>query len=104
MPCVVTTNKANTAVSSSPSPSYGCLDCVLAPSKAAVPQMVEALSDGVDDAVGEFMLKGASGHNCHNTSRYSFATLLDDPDNFAANLNLLIALAAADLNLMMRLS
>ena len=66
------------------------LDCVLAPTKGAVQAQLEILPDTMDDTMRETALNMASGHNFHNTSPFTFATLLDDPDNIAANLNNLI--------------
>ena len=36
------------------------------------------------------MLNQASGQTFHNTSRFTFQKLLDDPENIAANLNNII--------------
>ena len=66
------------------------LDCVLVPTKGAVQAQLEILPDNMDDTMRETALNMASGHNFHNTSPFTFATLLDDPDNIAANLNNLI--------------
>ncbi len=66
------------------------LDCVLVPTKGAVQAQLEILPDTMDDTMRETALNMASGHNFHNTSPFTFATLLDDPDNIAANLNNLI--------------
>ena len=66
------------------------LDCVLVPTKGAVQAQLETLPDNMDDTMRETALNLASGHNFHNTSPFTFATLLDDPDNIAANLNNLI--------------
>ena len=63
------------------------LDCVLVPTKGAVQAQLETLPDSMDDTMRETALNMASGHNFHNTSPFTFATLLDDPDNIAANLN-----------------
>lgn len=63
------------------------LDCVLESSKEAVLKQSADLPKGIDSAMAEVMLNKASGHNFHNTSRYTFEKLLDDPENIAANLN-----------------
>lgn len=63
------------------------LDCVLAPTKEAVQAQVEKLPTTIDDAMRETMLNMASGHSFHNTSSFTFAKLLDDPEHIAANLN-----------------
>ena len=66
------------------------LDCVLEATKDAVLAKADSLPAGIDSAMAEVMLNQASGHNFHNTSRYTFAKLLDDPENIAANLNNII--------------
>ena len=66
------------------------LDCVLEASKSAVLEKADSLPAGIDSAMAEVILNQASGHNFHNTSRYTFAKLLDDPENIAANLNNII--------------
>ncbi len=67
------------------------LDCVLEPTRAAVlAKAGEIAGQKYADAMREKILNAASGHSFHNTSRYSFATLLNDPDNIAANLNNMI--------------
>lgn len=66
------------------------LDCVLESSKDEVLAKADSLPDAIDSAMAEVMLNQASGHNFHNTSRYTFAKLLDDPENIAANLNNII--------------
>jgi type I restriction enzyme M protein len=63
------------------------LDCVLAPSKDKVLAQAKDLPKNVDTTMRETMLNMASGHSFHNTSRFTFETLLDDPENIAANLN-----------------
>ena len=72
------------------------LDCVLAPTKAAVLAKRNALPPNADDKMRELMLNMVSGENFHNISRYSFASLLDDPDNIAANLNNMVNGFSAD--------
>ena len=66
------------------------LDCVLAPTKDAVQAKLETLPASIDDIMREEMLNLASGHSFHNTSPFTFETLLDDPDNVTANLNRMI--------------
>jgi type I restriction enzyme M protein len=72
------------------------LDCVLEPTKDAVLARRDAIPANADDKMRELMLNMASGQNFHNTSRYSFANLLDDPHNIAANLNHMINGFSAD--------
>jgi type I restriction enzyme M protein len=62
------------------------LDCVLAPTKEKVLAQQKDLPKNVDDTMRETMLNMASGHSFHNTSKFTFESLLDDPDNIAANL------------------
>ena len=62
------------------------LDCVLAPSKDRVLAQLKDLPKNVDDTMRETMLNMASGHSFHNTSKFTFSKLLDDPENIAANL------------------
>lgn len=63
------------------------LDCVLAPTRDAVLKQLKSLPKKVDDTMRETMLNMASGHSFHNTSKFTFEKLMDDPDNIAANLN-----------------
>ena len=72
------------------------LDAVLAPTKTAVYQKSLTLPATVDDTMREMMLNMVSGHKFHNISKFSFANLLDDPDNIAANLNNMINGFSAD--------
>jgi type I restriction enzyme M protein len=62
------------------------LDCVLAPTKEKVLAQQKDLPKNVDDTMRETMLNMASGHSFHNISKFTFESLLDDPDNIAANL------------------
>ncbi|MBE0566183.1 MAG: SAM-dependent DNA methyltransferase [Krumholzibacteria bacterium] len=62
------------------------LDCVLAPTKAKVLAQLKDLPRKADPTMRATMLNMASGHNFHNTSKFTFEKLLDDPDNIAANL------------------
>jgi type I restriction enzyme M protein len=66
------------------------LDCVLAPTKEKVLAQQKDLPKNVDDTMRETMLNMASGHSFHNTSKFTFETLLDDPDNIAANLRAVV--------------
>jgi type I restriction enzyme M protein len=66
------------------------LDCVLEPTKKAVLDRVKTLPKKIDGAMREVMLNEASGQSFHNTSRFTFQKLLDDPNNLAANLNNII--------------
>ncbi|MBU1674720.1 type I restriction-modification system subunit M, partial [bacterium] len=63
------------------------LDCVLAPTRDAVLKQLKNLPKNVDDTMRETMLNMSSGHSFHNTSKFTFEKLLDDPDNIAANLS-----------------
>lgn len=72
------------------------LDCVLEPTKEAVLARVSTLPATIDDTMRELMLNMASGQNFHNTSLYTFAKLLDDPDNIAPNLSNMINGFSAD--------
>ena len=63
------------------------LDCVLAPTREKVLKQLKNLPKNVDDTMRETMLNMASGHSFHNTSKFTFEKLLDDPDNIAANLS-----------------
>jgi type I restriction enzyme M protein len=60
------------------------LDCVLAPTKAAVLEEYARLKDADYDY--SFQLTMAAGQEFYNTSSYDFSTLLGDPDNLRANL------------------
>jgi len=72
------------------------LDCVLAPTKAAVQARAEGLPSGIDDQMRDRMLNMASGHSFYNVSPYTFERLLHDPDNMAANLKHMINGFSAD--------
>ena len=63
------------------------IDCVLTPTKEAVQKELTQLPTNIDSAMKDALLNKASGHNFHNASQFTFETLLDDPDNIAANLN-----------------
>ncbi len=60
------------------------LDCVLAPTKAAV--LAELAAKQPLGFALEHFLAQAAGYSFYNTSRYDFATLLGDPNNLRANL------------------
>ncbi len=60
------------------------LDCVLAPTKAAV--LAEHRAKQRDGFALDYFLRVASGYTFYNTSRYDFATLLGDPTNLKANI------------------
>lgn len=72
------------------------LDAVLSPTKEAVLSRAKTLPANVDDSMREMMLNMASGENFHNVSQFSFANLLHDPDNIAANLNNMVNGFSAD--------
>jgi len=65
------------------------LDCVLEPTKDQVLERAKMLPDSLDNKAP--VLMHAAGQLFYNTSRHSFATLLGDPDNLAANLRNYIA-------------
>jgi len=61
------------------------LDCVLEPTKEEVIEKYESLEDSkITDP--ERILNRFVGQSFHNTSRFTFEKLKDDPDNIAANL------------------
>jgi len=66
------------------------LDCVLAPTREKVLEEAKKIPKKADETIREQMLNMVSGHSFHNTSRYTFERLLNDPDNIAANLNHMI--------------
>ena len=66
------------------------LDCVLATSKQAVLDQQQNLPENIDDVMRETLLNQASGYDFHNTSAFTFAKLLNDSDNVAANINTII--------------
>ena len=61
------------------------LDCVLEPTKDAVLARLQELEGGKIKNV-EPLLNRVTGHDFHNTSRFTFQRLKGDPDNIAANL------------------
>ena len=60
------------------------LDCVLAPTKAAV--LAERAAQGDRSFALDHFLRGASGYTFYNTSPLNFARLLGDPANLRANI------------------
>ena len=62
------------------------LDCLLAPTKAAVLARAKSLPATADDAMREAMLNLAAGHGFHNASAYSFDLLKADAAGIADNL------------------
>ena len=60
------------------------IDLVLAPNKAKVLETYNKYKDKLDDPSGQ--LRKASGFSFYNTSKYDFETLLDEPQQIAANL------------------
>ncbi|MCP4361206.1 MAG: SAM-dependent DNA methyltransferase [Chloroflexi bacterium] len=72
------------------------LDCVLEPTKDAVLAKRDTIPPNTDNTMSELMLNMASSQNFHNISCYSFANLLNDPDNIAANLNNMVNGFSAD--------
>lgn len=69
------------------------LDCVLEETKAGVIKEYKLLkaSDKHDEATIEKIINQKFGLTFHNTSEFTFKTLLGDPDKLAANLNKFIA-------------
>ncbi|MBN1366532.1 MAG: SAM-dependent DNA methyltransferase [Dehalococcoidales bacterium] len=61
------------------------LDCVLEPTKAAVLQRLKQLEGGKIQNT-EPILNKVAGQQFHNTSKFTFHSLLGDPNNIAANL------------------
>ncbi len=61
------------------------LDCVLEPTKDAVLKEY-ALHKGKPEKFVTARLNKITGHQFHNTSKYTFKKLLGDPDNIAKNL------------------
>ena len=61
-------------------------DCLLAPTKSAVLDTLEANSRREPNVL-EALLRQASGRPFYNTSQLDFARLLDDPNQIAQNLN-----------------
>ncbi|MCI5144556.1 MAG: SAM-dependent DNA methyltransferase, partial [Candidatus Electrothrix sp. AR3] len=59
------------------------LDCVLEPTMAAVQEQAGSLPPSLEQSMAETMLNLASGQSFHNTSPFSFAKLLDDPEQLA---------------------
>lgn len=61
------------------------LDQVLAPTREAVWKAADKYADS-PEAIRDKMLTKASGHGFYNTSKLSFAKLLDDPTHIAQNM------------------
>lgn len=57
-------------------------DCILADTKDAVLEKFEQVKDL---PMRDILLRGASGYQFYNTSRYTFERLLDDPDHIETN-------------------
>ena len=60
-------------------------DCILAPTKQAVPAVHRA-NLGKSETLRQRLLQQAAGLNFYNTSRLDFPRLLDDPNQLAPNL------------------
>jgi type I restriction enzyme M protein len=67
------------------------LDCVLEPTKAKVLQKAGKLPARADETMKDVMLCQAAGQSFYNLSKFTFATLLGDPQHITANLNNYIA-------------
>ncbi len=65
------------------------IDCVLAPTKAEVPETQAKLYGKLDNL--DPQLRHASGYSFYNTSRYDFERLCDDAPHLAENLRNYIA-------------
>lgn len=63
------------------------LDCLLEPTKEAALGKLANLSPNIEAQVREEMLNKTSGYPFHNTSPYTFQTLLNEPDQIVANFN-----------------
>jgi type I restriction enzyme M protein len=61
------------------------IDYVLEPTKKQVLEEYEQFKTFPEDALSE-MLRATSGYAFYNTSKFTFESLLEDPDNLAANL------------------
>ncbi len=62
------------------------LDCVLEPSKDKVLDFMENKASSINVTNLDPILNRLTDYNFHNTSQYTFAKLIADPDNIAANL------------------
>ena len=58
-------------------------DCILSDTKEAVLEKHNSLAE--DIPLRDSLLKRASGYEFYNTSKYTFNTLLNDPNNIEAN-------------------
>lgn len=65
------------------------LDCVLEPTKDHVLEKYESMKGGKVQNLDP-ILNQVAGHDFHNTSKFTFRKLKDDPDNLAANLTAFI--------------
>jgi len=65
------------------------LDCVLEPTKDNVLEKYESMKGGKVQNL-EPILNQVAGHQFHNTSKFTFKKLKDDPNNLAANLTAFI--------------
>lgn len=63
------------------------LDCVLEPTKAKVLAKANALPANADEAMKDLMICQAAGQQFYNLSKYTFTSLLAEPNDLAANLN-----------------
>ena len=62
------------------------LDCVLEPTKEKVLDFVQNRASSIKVKNLDPMLNRLAGYHFHNTSQYTFAKLIADPNNIAANL------------------
>lgn len=62
------------------------LDCVLEESKPQVLEFLEEKAKALSVSNLEPILNQISGHSFHNTSKFTFSSLVDDSENIAANL------------------
>jgi len=67
------------------------LDCVLEPTKDTVLAKAKALPKNADEKMRDLMLCKAAGQKFYNLSKFTFASLLGNPDQIEANLNNYIA-------------
>jgi type I restriction enzyme M protein len=63
------------------------LDCVLEKTKAKVLEQAAALPKKADETMKDLMLCKAAGQKFYNLSKFTFASLLGNPDQIEANLN-----------------
>src|SRR4051812_20560761 len=67
------------------------LDCVLEPTKAKVLEKAGKVPAKADEKMRDVLLCQASGQSFYNLSKFTFSTLLGDPQHVAANLHNYIA-------------